>query len=205
MTGPAAGSALSAVLQRLAEEEGERVSIGDLLAALGDRALGALLFVFAFPNALPALPGTSAILGLPLVFLAAQLAFGRRPWLPRFIAARSMPRPAFRALVGRMYPWLQRAERLLRPRASALALPPMEYLVGAVCLVLAVVVLLPIPMGNMLPAFSISLLALGILERDGYWILAGLAAALASAALVSGVVIVFVKMALYAVAAWLPA
>lgn len=203
MSEPDAGSALSAVLQRLAEGEGERVSIGELLAGLGDRALGALLFVFAFPNALPALPGTSAILGMPLVFLAAQLAFGRKPWLPRFIAARSMPRPVFRSLVQRMQPWLQRAERLLRPRASVLALPPMEYAVGLVCLVLAVVILLPIPMGNMLPAFSVCLLALGILERDGAWIVAGLLAALASAALVSGVVILFVKTVLFAAAAWL--
>lgn len=197
MTQASTRIALSDVLQRLADEEGERVSIGDLLRELGDRALGALLFVFAFPNVLPAPPGTSAILGLPLVFLAAQLAFRLPPWLPGFIARRSMPRQSFRSLVQRMRPWLQRAERLLRPRASFLALPPMEYAVGLLCLVLAVVVLLPIPMGNMLPALSISLLALGILERDGFWIVAGLAAAVAAAALVSGVILMFVKTGLY--------
>jgi hypothetical protein len=154
-------------------------------------------FVFAFPNVLPAPPGTSAILGLPLVFLAAQLAFRLPPWLPGFIARRSMPRQSFRTLVQRMRPWLQRAERLLRPRASVLALPPMEYAVGLLCLLLAIVVLLPIPMGNMLPALSISLLALGILERDGFWIVAGLAAAVAAAALVSGVILMFIKTAIY--------
>jgi hypothetical protein len=148
MTEEPTRTALSDVLQRLAEEEGERISIGDLLRELGDRALGALLFVFAFPNVLPAPPGTSAILGLPLVFLAAQLAFRLPPWLPGFIARRSMPRQSFRSLVRRMRPWLQRAERLLRPRASVLALPPMEYAVGLLCLLLAVVVLLPIPAGD---------------------------------------------------------
>jgi hypothetical protein len=39
MNEPGAGTALSAVLQRLAEDEGERVSIGDLLAALDFSAL----------------------------------------------------------------------------------------------------------------------------------------------------------------------
>jgi hypothetical protein len=34
-------------------------------------------------------PGTSAFLGAPLLFLAVQLALGRRPWLPRVIAERS--------------------------------------------------------------------------------------------------------------------
>lgn len=192
------GLSLSDMLQRLADGgDSERISIGDLVAALGDRALGALLFIFAFPNALPALPGTSAILGAPLVFLAAQLALGLNPWLPGFIARRSIARTDFQSLIGRMRPWLQRAERMLRPRASALALPPMEYVVGLICFLLAIVVLLPIPLGNMLPALSISLLALGILERDGYWIVAGLVAAAGATVLVSGVILGLVKGALF--------
>lgn len=202
MTGPASGAAgkatLSTMLHALAHDDRrERIAVGDLLAALGDRALAALLFVFAVPNVLPVPPGASTILGAPLVFLAAQLAFGRRPWLPAVIAGRTMPRADFAALVRRIGPWLARAERLLRPRASALALPPMEYLVGLVCLLLAVVLVLPVPLGNMLPALAISLLALGILERDGLWILAGLVAALASAVVVSGVVFAMVKAAVF--------
>ena len=57
----------------------ERVSIADLLIALQDRALAALLLIFALPNVIPVPPGTSALLGAPLLFLAAQLAFGTRP------------------------------------------------------------------------------------------------------------------------------
>lgn len=189
MTKFTGGPALSEILQGLAEDSGrERISVGDLLTALADRALGALLFVFACPNALPALPGTSVILGAPLVLLAAQLAFARKPWLPGFIARRSMARSDFQALIGRINPWLRRAERMLRPRASICALPPMEYVVGLICLLLAIVVLLPIPLGNMLPALAISMLALGVLERDGYWIIAGMITAAASAVVVSGVV-----------------
>ena len=189
---------LSDVLQQLADDDGrERISVGDLLAALADRALGAMLFVFACPNALPALPGTSVILGAPLVLLAAQLAFKRQPWLPGFIAKRSMARADFQALARRICPWLRRAEKMLRPRAAAWAVPPMEYLVGLVCLLLAIVVLLPIPLGNMLPALAISMLALGILERDGYWIVGGLAMAAASAVLVSGVVFAGLQAVLF--------
>ena len=198
LQGAAAKATLLSMLQALAQDASrERISIGDLLAALGDRALAALLFVFAVPNVLPVPPGTSTILGAPLVFLAAQLAFGLQPWLPRVIADRTMSRDDFAALVRRISPWLTRAERLLRPRAVVLVLPPMEYLVGLVCLLLAVVLVLPIPLGNMLPALAISLLALGILERDGLWILAGLAAAAVSAAVVSGVVFAMAKAAVY--------
>ena len=189
---------LSSMLQALAQDDSrERISVGDLLEALGDRALAALLFVFAVPNVLPVPPGTSTVLGAPLVFLAAQLAFGRRPWLPSVMARRTMTRSDFAALVRRISPWLARAERLLRPRAMRLALPPMEYLVGMVCLLLAVVLVLPVPLGNMLPALAISLLALGVLERDGVWIVAGLVAAVASAIVVSGVVFAVVKAVLF--------
>jgi hypothetical protein len=185
---------LSAVLQRLAAEPGrERVSVRDLFAALGDRALAALLFVFAVPNVIPSPPGLSTVLGLPLLFLSTQLLFGRKAWLPDFIARRSMARGDFEALMIRVLPWLQRAEKLLRPRLSGLALPPMEYLLGLICLALAVVLVLPIPLGNNPPALAIALIALGILERDGLWILAGLCITALSATVVSGVLLAVIK------------
>jgi hypothetical protein len=194
---PADSPAVSELLHALAQQpDRERVSVRDLIDALGDRALGALLFLFAVPNVLPVPPGTSAVLGLPLLFLAAQLMIGRRPWLPAVVSVRSMPHADFAALVRRISPWLKRAERLLRPRLSWLALPPMEYAIGAVCLLLAAVLTLPIPLGNVLPAVAISLLALAVLERDGLWVLAGLAVALVSMLVVSGVIFALVQAAL---------
>lgn len=189
---------LLAVLHSLAQDtHRERVSVGDLLAAMEGRALGALLFLFAFPNVLPTPPGTSTILGAPLIFLAAQLALGMSPWLPAVIASRSMSRADFATLVRRIGPWLARIDGLLRPRLALLALPPMEYLVGLVCLLLSLVLVLPIPLGNVLPALAISLLALGILESDGLWIMIGLAAAAVATVVVSGVVFAIVKAALF--------
>jgi hypothetical protein len=195
---PDTGQTLSAVLLALAAQtDRERISIGDLLAALGDRALGALLFIFAFPNVLPVPPGTSTLLGAPLIFLSAQLMFGRTPWLPAVVSRRSLLHPDFVVLVHRVVPWLQRAERLLRPRLTWAALPPVEYALGAVCLLLALVLVLPIPLGNMLPALAISLIALAVLERDGLWAIAGLVVAVISAVVVSGVVFALVKAGLF--------
>ncbi|MDZ4160677.1 MAG: exopolysaccharide biosynthesis protein, partial [Burkholderiales bacterium] len=49
---------LSVVLFRLAHDTTRnRITIGDLLEALGDRAIGALMFFFAAPNILPVPPG----------------------------------------------------------------------------------------------------------------------------------------------------
>ena len=183
------GSALSQLLRKLADDTTrEHIAVGDLLNALGERAIGALLFIFAFANILPVPAGTSAVRGAPLVFLAAQLEFGMRPWLPGLISRRSMSRLVFLGMIRRVVPWLKRAEKLFRPRTSVLALPLFEYLVGGICLLLATILVLPIPLGNMLPALSISVLALGLLARDGYAIATGLVAAAISAVVVSGVI-----------------
>ena len=189
---------LSGVLRVLANDASrERISIRDLVEALGDRALAALMLVFALPNVIPTPPGTSSVLGAPLIFLTAQLALGRKPWLPDFICARSLPFHDFRVLVRRIAPWLERAEKLLRPRMTRLAEPPMEYVVGLVCFVLSVILALPIPFGNIPPALAICLMALGILERDGGWIVAGLIAAAISVAIVFGVLFAMFETALF--------
>lgn len=198
----ASGSApLSVVLFRLANDTGrERVSVGDLLAALGDRAIGALMFFFAAPNILPVPPGVSTLMGAPLLFLSAQLMLGMRPWLPGFVTRRSLSRDDLATLVRRVVPWLAKAEKLLKPRAQVLVRPPVEYIVGLVCLVLAAVLMLPVPLGNTLPALAISLLALGVLERDGMWIAIGLLASVVAGTVVSGVLWAMIKAAIYLVA-----
>ena len=68
-----------------------------------------------------------------------------------------------------------------------LSAPISQRCIGSVCFVLAVIVMLPIPLGNMLPALAICLLALGLIEEDGIWILAGLTTTIGSVILISGV------------------
>lgn len=188
----------SRILRKIADDtSNERISIRYLLDTLGDRAIGALMLVFAFPNVMPTPPGTSAILGAPLVFLAAQLTFGMKPWLPALIADRSMARADFATIINKAHPWLTWAERLLKMRLSFLTEPPFEYFVGLLCLILAVVLLLPVPLGNMLPALTICIFSFGILGRDGVWTLAGLVAFVVSMVIAGGVIYGMVKAAFY--------
>jgi hypothetical protein len=41
------------------------------------------------------------------------------------------------------------------------------------CLVLALIITLPIPLGHLVPGAAISLMALGLIEHDGLMIIAG--------------------------------
>lgn len=189
---------LSSTLTRIAARpDRERIYIRNLLAELDQRAIAAMLFVFAVPNTIPVPPGVSGVLGAPLLFLAAQLMLGRAPWLPGIIADRSFARTDFQRILEKVGPWLQKAERLMRPRLTVLSRPPLEYVVGAICLILSIVLFLPIPLGNMLPAIAICILALGLIQRDGLWIIMGSITAVVSLIIVSGVI------AAFAYAAWL--
>jgi hypothetical protein len=192
----APGRRLSDVLTDIAREPGpDRLSIADLRDALGDRAFGALLILFAAPNALPVnAPGVSTVLGAPLLFLALQMIVGlRAPWLPGFMARRTVRRESFAKAVDVIVPWIRRAERLLRPRMGMLARGPIERLIGGVCAVMALVLMLPIPFGNMPPAVAICILALAVLEEDGVATLVGLATAAAALFIVWGVIFAIVK------------
>jgi hypothetical protein len=164
--------------------ESDRVSVADLLTAFGSRAPAALMLLFAIPNVLPMPPGTSAVLGTPLLFLTLQLALGRPAWVPRAIARRSLARAAIAPAMRRVAFGLTTQHALLRPRLQRLVEPPAVQAIGWASSLLALILFLPIPFGNMLPALAISLFAVGILRRDGAWVLAGAACAAIAVALV---------------------
>jgi hypothetical protein len=189
---------LSQVLSAIAADPvRDTIAVNDLITLLGGRGRAGLILLFALPNVLPAPPGMSGVLGLPLLYLSFQMMLGRVPWLPKFIGHRSVPRDRFALLVDTAAPWLARAERLLRPRWSWLVNHRAERVIGAFCLLLAAVLALPIPFGNMLPALAISLIALGVLERDGLWVMIGTVTGLVSLFIVSGVVYALVRSTIF--------
>lgn len=159
---------ISEILDGLASSRRKTIAVQDVLEAFGDRAFGALMFVFAAPAALPMPPGVSAILGAPLLFITAQLMVGRRTlWLPRAIADRHMKRTDFVALMEKVAPYLTWLERRLRPRLTFLYNPWSDRLIGAVCLALTIIIILPIPFTHMAPALALAAFGLGVAEKDG--------------------------------------
>lgn len=187
---------LSEVLTDVANDPSrESIAFADLRDTMGDRTFGALFFVFAVPNSLPVNPpGVSTVLGLPLLFLALQMILGMpAPWLPKSVMARTVSRQSFARAMNHAVPWIRRAERLLRPRLQFLASRGFDRVIGLVVAVLALVLMLPIPFGNTLPAISICILALALLEEDGLATLAGLGVAALALFVVSGVIVGIVK------------
>lgn len=167
----------SQVLQALAEAEGDKVSVNDIVRAFGERAFGALMLTVGLLNMLPWPPGGTTVVGAPLLFITLQLAIGREQlWLPRWLCRASFSRPNFRNGLRKVQPWLQKAERLTKPRLPWAVTGVAERLIGVAGLLLTCVLVLPIPFGNFAPAITISLFAIGLVQRDGVAALLGWAA-----------------------------
>ena len=177
---------LSQVFARLASDAKDRVTIASILDALGDRSFAALLVLFAAFNLLPLPPPSSAILGLPLLVVAAQLTYGsKRAWLPKFMSEKSISAEQFRSIMDRVIPRLVKLEEFVRPRYWPFWRRRGDRIIGVMSLVLAVIVTLPIPLGNWLPAFSVALLGLALSERDGILFAIGSGVAIASIGVVT--------------------
>lgn len=167
----------STLLRGLAEAAPERVSLGAVTAALKDRGIGIAVLCLALPNALPgpALPGISALLALPIVWLGLEMARGRNhPRFPRWLRERSVGRRRFVGLVARAAPLLDRLERWLEPRPGWLTRGPGQRLPGLALILYGLVLAMPIPLGNLPIAVAITVLALGLIERDSRALLSGL-------------------------------
>lgn len=173
---------LSAILREIAGREQETISVGELMERFGGRAMGALLLVFGLACLLPLPPGGTTIFGAPLVLLAPQLMVGARvPWVPKRLRERRIPTATFSRGLPRFLKRLEMVEAVSRPRLAFLFSPLGECAIGLVCTVLALVLILPIPLGNILPAAAVSVLSLSLVQRDGFIAIAGYGLAAASA------------------------
>lgn len=172
---------LSAVLRDICEAAGDDVTLGEVTHHFGPRAFGALLFVLAIPNLLPLPPGSTTILGAPIMILAPQLALGiHRPWLPKALDNKPIRKEWLRKAIDKVGPSLERIEKVSRPRLTWMFAPMGVRLVGLACSALAFVLILPIPLGNILPSVTIGLFGLALVQRDGFIALAATALTIAS-------------------------
>jgi hypothetical protein len=160
------------------------VTLGALLDELEERAYGATYLLLAVPNLLPIpVPGSTTLFGAALVFVGLQELAGREaPWIPERVRAVSLSR----AMLTRA---LERVDRHLPHPSPRWQMKPHAALtrLNAIAVVaLGIVLALPVPFANALPALAICALGAGMLAEDARTIALGWVLALATAAVVGG-------------------
>jgi hypothetical protein len=170
-----------------------RVTLGELVARLETRGYGMLLFLFSAPNLTPgpSIPGFSTIFAVPLAAIAAQMVLGiAHPRLPGFLARLGIARARVQSILGHLRPMLARVERLFAPRWPVWSGPSAGRWIGAVAIVQAVLLLLPVPVLPLIPSLALIVLSLGLVAQDGRAVALGLVlCAVATAAFVAALVL----------------
>lgn len=145
------------------------VAIAEIIQETSERGFSLIIGLLVLPFLFPMPPGLSTPLGLGCLILGLQMALGRkRPWLPRQIAQFKFPRQLSQQLlknVRRLLVWL---ETMMHSRWRQLARNSYTWRGNGFCIAwLSILLMLPIPFTNPLPAIAILLLAVATVEADG--------------------------------------
>lgn len=168
-----------------AAEKDEKVSVDDLMEAVGRRSFGPLILLAGIVLCAPGIsdiPSVATITGLFILLISAQMLFGRGEfWLPGWLLRRSVSSKTIEKMAGSK--WTRRPakwiDKFVTERLAMFAGPKANYWVAGICTVLALaspitemVPLSGMGLGSSVVAFGISLIA-----RDGLMTLLGFAIA----------------------------
>ncbi|MCH2546297.1 MAG: exopolysaccharide biosynthesis protein [Alphaproteobacteria bacterium] len=173
----------------------EPVYVNDCIAVLGENSIPLALLLFTLLSSLPlfSIPGFTTLTGIPIILLGGQLLFARRQiWLPKRIRTKRLKSQKLWHWLEKILPYLCKIEIYLKPRILVMSVPPIRYMLGLAFIVMGALLALPIPFINFPAGFTMLLLAVGLVERDGVLISIGL---LSITLLTAGIVYTFANIA----------
>lgn len=162
--------------------ESERVTIAEILDALDNRAFGLATLLFAIPSVIPMPPGVPTVVGIALLIVSLQMVIGRQElWLPKILSKQGFSRKSLVTGFEKIKPQLEFIEKFAKPRLLILTGKAATVVIGAIILLMAVILILPLPPGgNLPPALACAVLGMGLVERDGIIVLIGLVVTIAA-------------------------
>jgi hypothetical protein len=179
------GPRFSEELSRLAARFNESASLADIIEATGGRGYYFTLILLAVPVATPIqVPGVSIPVGLAIAVVGLRQLFKRGAWMPERLLKRKISPRLLTAAFQMMGRLMRKVEVIVRPRLGFVSNHVgFSRAAGAMIAIAGVMVMVPLPLSNLLPAWTVILLSIGALGRDGVFFAAGCAAFLASVAL----------------------
>lgn len=169
---------LSAALEALgAALHDKHNTVRDLLVLFGEHGLLLGCLFLAAPFLAPvSIPGVSVLFGSLGIFLAVAVILDRAPWLPNRLLDHTLSAERLQTVVRHAAALARRLDRRCHPRWLWLTEGRAHRLNGVGLLIGNLFLLFPLgvaPFTNTLPGWAIVLLAVGMLQRDGVWVLLG--------------------------------
>ena len=167
------------LLRRLADDGGDAgLTLREIRDRMDERAYGLLILLLSIPCLVPGLYGVPQVVGVIIILVAAQLLVGREePWLPAWMLNLRAKGSWLKTMADFAESRLGWVDRLSRPRLSRFATGAGEKL-AAVFMILATLTIV-LPMTNTIPSVALALLSVGLIQRDGLFVIGGAAIATA--------------------------
>ena len=158
-------------------QQSDVILIYELKESLHEKGFGIFLLLFSLPLSIPipVPPGYTTVFSVPLLLLSLQMMFGLdSPWIPDWLARKSIKRSLLVAIVDKTSPLIVRIECMMKNRLTFITHSTLlEKGYSAVCVLCSSAIAIPLPLTNFVPALGIVLIAMGIIGRDGLFILLG--------------------------------
>ena len=160
---------LSEELRTLLQTDAEALTVAQLVDRVGDRGFGLLLLVLSLPSALPVpAAGYSVPFGILLVVLAVQMLFGKtHPVFPKRLQRMTLSKSLAEKLLNGASWIFEKLEWIVRPRMKWVGQRIGLTLMGVLVMIMAILMMIPIPLTNSFPAMVIFLIGVGLTEEDG--------------------------------------
>lgn len=167
----------SETLQKIGQKrKNGKTKISELMEDFHENGILLAMIFFALPVAipLPYPPGFTTIMGIPLMILSIQMLLGsKKVNLPQKINDYELKNSTLKTISDKIVPIIETIEKYMKPRLSFARSVYCEQFVGLICLIAATSVAIPLFMTNAIPALGITIMALGLMNRDGLIIIAG--------------------------------
>lgn len=151
------------------------VTVGEIADRVEERGFGLFLILLALPTMIPVLPpGASAVTGALYALLGMQMLMGmHEPWLPGRIRNYRLSPKALNLLQQRGVRFMQRVERMSRPRWLFAERKPFLRTVALIIIGIGIILFLPLPFMNTLPGLAMAVIGIGFINRDYLFVSTG--------------------------------
>lgn len=154
------------------------ITLRTVFTLIGEQGLLMICILLTIPFLIPvSIPGVSTVFGAAIILISGAIILNRVPWLPQRLMDRELDAKGLGQALSRGAEMVAKMERFVHPRVQSLTEGAvMNRLNGLALLFAGVLLIFPfgfIPLSNTFPGLAIMFLAIGILQRDGVFIVLG--------------------------------
>ncbi|MBE6494043.1 MAG: exopolysaccharide biosynthesis protein [Methanosphaera stadtmanae] len=165
-------------LQKINEslKEKNSITLSDIVTLLSSEGSYILIIILIAPFLFPvSFPGSSTPFGFLIILISIATIFDRNLYLPKKIASIEVSKETLNSFFGILEKFLGYLERIVKPRGKLTSNKLLSKFNLIIIIILAGLLLLPlpVPLTDFIPALAILILSISNLEEDTYVMILG--------------------------------